>query len=92
MECVRRHGEPLADASGRIGTTRALGIDEHTVLGASKDHHTLYATSFVDVTTGQLLDVVRERSADDVVYRLGGDRRPGASASRPSPSIPTPGT
>ena len=70
MECVRRHGEPLADDSGRIGTTRALGIDEHKVLAASKDHHTLYATSFVDVTTGQLLDVVRGRSADDVAYWL----------------------
>jgi transposase len=40
------------------------------VLSAAKDHHTLYATSFVDVTTGQLLDVVRERSADDVAYWL----------------------
>ena len=35
-----------------------------------KDHHTLYATSFVDVRTGQLLDVVRGRSADDVAYWL----------------------
>ena len=70
MECVRRHGEPLVDDSGRITTTRALGIDEHKVLAASKDHHTLYATSFVDVVTGQLLDVVRGRSADDVAYWL----------------------
>ena len=68
MECVRRHGEPLVDDPGRITTTRALGIDEHKVLSATKDHHTLYATSFVDVVTGQLLDVVRGRSADDVAY------------------------
>ena len=70
MECVRRHGEPLVDDPGRITTTRALGIDEHKVLAANKDHHTLYATSFVDVVTGQLLDVVRGRSADDVAYWL----------------------
>jgi transposase len=70
MDCVRRHGEPLADDPCRIGATRALGIDEHKVLGANKDHHTLYATSFVDVVTGQLLDVVRGRSADDVAYWL----------------------
>jgi len=70
MDCVRRHGEPLVDDSCRIGTTQALGIDEHKVLGANKDHHTLYATSFVDVVTGQLLDVVRGRSATDVTYWL----------------------
>ena len=70
MGCVRRHGEPLVEDPGRIGTTRALGIDEHKVLRATKDHHTLYATSFVDVATGQLLDVVRGRSADDVAYWL----------------------
>ena len=70
MGCVRRHGEPLVDDPDRIKVTRALGIDEHKVLRATKDHHTLYATSFVDVTTGQLLDVVRGRNADDVAYWL----------------------
>jgi transposase len=70
MDCVRRHGEPLVDDPGRIGVTEALGIDEHKVLSATKDHHALYATSFVDVVTGQLLDVVRGRSADDVAYWL----------------------
>ena len=69
MACVRRHGEPLVNDPGRIGVTEALGIDEHKVLSATKDHRTLYATSFVDVT-GQLLDVVRGRSADDVAYWL----------------------
>jgi transposase len=72
MGCVRRHGEPLVDDPGRIGVTRALGVDEHKVLSATNDHHTLYATSFVDVVTGQLLDVVRGRSADDVAYWLAG--------------------
>ena len=72
MACVRRHGEPLVEDPGRIGDTRALGIDEHKVLSATREHHTLYATSFVDVVTGQLLDVVRGRSADDVAYWLSG--------------------
>jgi transposase len=70
MACVRRHGEPLIEDPARIGDTQALGIDEHKVLSATREHHTLYATSFVDVTTGQLLDVVRGRSADDVAYWL----------------------
>jgi hypothetical protein len=70
MACVRRHGEPLVDDPGRTGVTEALGIDEHKVLSATKDHHTLFATSFVDIVTGQLLDVVRGRNADDVAYWL----------------------
>jgi transposase len=70
MGCVRRHGRPLVDHPRRVRATRALGIDEHKVLSANGRHHTLYATSFVDVTTGQLLDVVRGRSADDVAFWL----------------------
>jgi hypothetical protein len=68
MACVRRHGEPLVDDPGRIGATEALGIDGHKVLPTGKDHHTFYATSFVDVVTSQLIDMVRRRSADDVAY------------------------
>lgn len=70
MNCVRRHGRPLVDEDSRIGVTHALGTDEHKVLCANREHHTLYATSFVDVTSGQLLDVVRGRSATDVAYWL----------------------
>jgi len=58
MACVRRHGEPLVDDPERIAEVAALGIDEHKdALGQPTTQH-LYATSFVDVTTGQLLDVV----------------------------------
>ena len=70
MGCVRRHGTPLVDDPGRVTVATALGIDEHKVLSASRTRNTLYATSFVDVTTGQLLDVVRGRSADDVAFWL----------------------
>jgi transposase len=70
MGCVRCHGTPLVDDPGRVTVTTALGIDEHKVLSATRTHNTLYATSFVDVTTGQLLDVVRGRSADDVAFWL----------------------
>jgi hypothetical protein len=37
---------------------------KNKVLGATKDHRSIYATSFVDVTTGALLDVVQGRSAE----------------------------
>lgn len=76
MDCVRRHGQPLVDDPSRIASVSALGVDEHKMLSATGDHNTFYATSMVDVQTGQLLDVVRGRNADDVAFWL--------SQSRPS--------
>ena len=70
MACVRRHGRPLVDDPRRTARVVSLGIDEHKVLSANGEHHTLFATSFVDVARGILLDVVRGRSADDVAYWL----------------------
>ena len=70
MGCVRRHGTPLVEDPERIEGVRALGVDEHKMLSANQHRHTLYATSFVDVKRGILLDVVRGRKADDVDYWL----------------------
>lgn len=70
MGCVRRHGTPLVEDPKRIEGVRALGVDEHKMLSANQHRHTLYATSFVDVKRGILLDVVRGRKADDVDYWL----------------------
>jgi transposase len=70
MACVRRHGRPLVDDPERISDVAALGVDEHKVLSANQRRNTQFATSFVDVTTGQLLDVVRGRGADDVAFWL----------------------
>lgn len=70
MACVRRHGEPLVEDSERIGESRALGVDEHKMLGPARDRGSVFVTSIVDVVSGQLLDVVRGRSADDVAFWL----------------------
>ena len=70
MNCVRRHGEPLVDDPSRLDNLSALGIDEHKMLSANGEHHTLYVTCFVDVLRGRLLDIVRGRNADDVGYWL----------------------
>ena len=70
MGCVRRHGTPLVEDPERIEGVRAPGVDEHKMLSANQHRHTLYATSFVDVKRGILLDVVRGRKADDVDYWL----------------------
>ena len=70
MNCVRRHGEPLVDDPARLDDVAGLGIDEHKMLSANGEHHTLYVTCFVDVLRGRLLDIVRGRNADDVAYWL----------------------
>lgn len=70
MGCVRRHGEPLVDDEERLEGVVALGVDEHKMLTAKKDHRTLFVTSLLDLSTGRLLDVVRGRSGDDVAYWL----------------------
>ena len=67
MRCVRRHGEPLVDAPGRLDGVVAMGIDEHKMLCANGEHHTEYVTCFVDVRRGRLLDVVRDHK-DDPLY------------------------
>ena len=72
MEAVRRHGVPLVEDSERMAGVAALGIDEHKMLSASRMRNTFYATSFVDIGSGRLLDVVPGRNADDVAYWLFG--------------------
>ena len=68
MEAVRRHGIPLVEDPSRMDNVRSLGVDEHKMLSATRRHHTFYATSFVDIDRGRLLDVVPGRNADDVAY------------------------
>lgn len=70
MDCVRRHGEPLVDDERRLEGVEALGLDEHKMLAAAKDRRSFFVTSFVNLGTGRLLDVVRGRSGTDVAYWL----------------------
>ena len=61
---VRRWGEALLAADvARIGDTRALGLDEHLMWRRGRFRTKAWATSIVDVGRGQLLDVVRGRTA-----------------------------
>ena len=68
MDAVRRHGTPLVEDPERLAGVSSLGVDEHKMLSASRTRNTLYATSFVDLGRGRLLDVVPGRNADDVAY------------------------
>ena len=59
MDAVRRFGEPLVEAQlGSLRDVAALGMDEHRWRSAPDK----WATGFVDLGTGRLLDVVQGRS------------------------------
>ena len=61
---VSRWGEALLAADvARIGDTRALGLDEHLMWRRGRFRTKAWATGIVDVGRGQLLDIVRGRTA-----------------------------
>ena len=63
---VSRWGEALLAAdTARIGDTRALGLDEHLMWRRGRFRTKAWATSIVDVGRGQLLDIVRGRTAKE---------------------------
>ena len=61
---VRRWGEALIDAdTARISDVFALGLDEHLMWRRGRFRAKTWGTSIVDVGRGQLLDIVRGRTA-----------------------------
>lgn len=61
---VRKWGQALLDAdTKRIAQVSALGLDEHLLWRKGRFARKMWGTSIVDVNTGQLLDIVRGRSA-----------------------------
>ena len=71
MAAVCDHGRPLVDEPGRTAGTTALGLDEVAFLRANARRRTTFATNFVDLVRGRLLDVVPGRSAKAVEDWLG---------------------
>ncbi len=71
MRAVEEFGWPLVDDFERVAGTRALGLDEVAFLRANATRHTTFATNFVDLDNGRLLDVVAGRSAKAVQDWLG---------------------
>ena len=62
---VRRWGEALLDAdTERISDVAALGLDEHLIQRRGRFRTKAWGTSIVDVGGGQLLDIVRGRTAN----------------------------
>ena len=62
---VRRWGQALLDAdTARISDVEALGLDETLMGRRGRFRAKSWSTSIVDVGRGQLLDIVRGRTAD----------------------------
>ena len=57
------HGRPLVDDPRRVGRVRALGVDEHSFLAATREHHTIFATSLVDLDRRRVIDLFEGKSA-----------------------------
>jgi transposase len=57
------HGRPLVDDPGRVGNVRALGVDEHSFLAATREHQTIFATALVDLDRRQVIDLFEGKSA-----------------------------
>jgi transposase len=65
-DAVLAYGEVLVDADpDRYGTVSALGLDEVLFARIGRFHRRDFSTQFVDVRTGQLLDVVPGRSGKE---------------------------
>ncbi len=63
MRSVRDHGQHLVDDPGRLDGVAALGVDETAFLKANRGRHTRFVSGLVDITSGQLLDLVEDRTA-----------------------------
>jgi transposase len=63
MASVVRYGTPLVEDQRRVGAVRALGVDEHSYLAATPTHHTIYATSLVDLDRRHVVDLFEGKSA-----------------------------
>jgi transposase len=72
MAAVVAVGRPLVDDPDRIGSVRALGMDETSFLAATAEHPTTYITGLVDLDRRRLLDVVEGNRAVDVGRWLAG--------------------
>ena len=71
MAAVWDYGRPRIDDPRRVTETIALGLDEVAFLRANASRHTTFATNFVDLVRGRLLDVVAGRSGRAVHAWLG---------------------
>lgn len=63
MDAVALYGTPLIDDPHRFGAVAAVGLDETLFARVGPFRRQLWSTQIVDVTAGQLLDVVAGRDS-----------------------------
>lgn len=80
-DTVRAYGTPLVEDPGRIGAVAALSFDEVLFARLGPWSTQAWSTSIVDVTAGQLLDVIEDRSSTGGCAWLAGRGHPGSPAS-----------
>jgi hypothetical protein len=51
MAAVDEHGRPLIEGLNRVGDVHSLGVDETSLLRATGEHRTIYATGWSTSTT-----------------------------------------
>lgn len=64
-DAVLAYGEVLVEDPDRYASTTAIGLDEVLFCRVGRYRRQEFSTQFVDVRTGQLLDVVRGRSGKE---------------------------
>lgn len=57
------YGRPLVDDPRRVRNVQALGVDEHSFLAATREHHTIFSTTLVDLDRRRVIDLFEGRSA-----------------------------
>ncbi len=73
---ITAFGEALLDADEtRVGPVTAVGLDETLFARFGKRKHKTWATSIVDVDTGQLIDMIPHRTAKSVTSWFGAQPR-----------------
>ena len=71
-DTVIAYGTPLVDDPARIGAVTALGLDEVLFARLGPWRSLAWSTSIVDVSAGQLLDVIEGRSSGGACEWLAG--------------------
>jgi transposase len=66
MDAVTRHGTPLVEDPARVGTLRAMGVDETNFQAATREHPTIYASGLIDLDRRRVIDMAEGNSAADL--------------------------
>jgi transposase len=66
MDAVRYWGQALDDDPARVGTTRAVGVDETKFLAAKRKEPTRWVSTICDVSRRMVVDVIEGRQGPEL--------------------------